>query len=103
MPEGTYGPPSSRQNYFVIKDYNFSDLYVLLVGHLSNRTMDARPLVKPWSKNTQLRSEQVEAMLRTLTAGMLMRARARRLPEGEQAQLDCRPTAEVLAHMQQKK
>ena len=38
MPEGTYGPAFlTPKNYFVIKDYNFSDLYVLFVGHLSDR------------------------------------------------------------------
>ncbi len=36
MPEGTYGPAFlTPNNYYVIKDYNFSDLYVLFVGHLS--------------------------------------------------------------------
>ena len=25
------------KNYYVLKDYNFSDLYVLFVGHLSDR------------------------------------------------------------------
>src|SRR4029079_1586888 len=69
LPEGTYGPAFlAPKNYFVIKDYNFSDLYVLFVGHLSDRILDARPFEVPWSKNTQLRSEQVEVMQRTLTA-----------------------------------
>ena len=43
LPEGTYGPAFlTPKNYFVIKDYNFSDLYVLFVGHLSDRIADAR-------------------------------------------------------------
>ena len=38
LPEGTYGPAFlTPKNYFVLKDYNFSDLYVLFVGHLSDR------------------------------------------------------------------
>ena len=38
LPEGTYGPAFlTPKNYFVIKEYNFSDLYVLFVGHLSDR------------------------------------------------------------------
>jgi hypothetical protein len=55
------------KNYFVIKEYNFSDLYVLFVGHLSERINDPRPFETPWSKNTQLRTAQVETMQRTLT------------------------------------
>ncbi len=38
QPEGIYGPVFlTTKNYFVIKEYNFSDLYVLFVGHLSDR------------------------------------------------------------------
>ena len=36
QPAGLYGPAFLvTKNYFVIKEYNFSDLYVLFVGHLS--------------------------------------------------------------------
>ena len=38
QPEGIYGPAFlTTKNYFVIKEYNFSDLYVLFVGHLADR------------------------------------------------------------------
>ena len=38
MPAGMYGPAFLiLKNYYVIKDYNFSDLYVLFVGHLADR------------------------------------------------------------------
>ena len=38
LPEGTYGPAFlTLKNYYVIKDYNFSDLYVLFVGNLADR------------------------------------------------------------------
>src|SRR5947199_9412195 len=68
LPEGTYGPAFlTLKNYYVIKEYNFSDLYVLFVGHLSERISDPRPFETPWSKNAQLRSAQVETMQRTLT------------------------------------
>ena len=113
LPEGTYGPAFlAPKNYFVIKDYNFSDLYVLFVGHLSDRILDARPFERPWSRNTQLRSEQVEAMQRTLAArglygdkidgkaGMLTRAALGAYQRANGLKLDCWPTAEVLAHMQ---
>ena len=69
MPEGNYGPAFlTPRNYFVLKDYNFSDLYVLFVGHLSDRIAGSRPFEKAWSKNEQMRTGQVEEMQRILTA-----------------------------------
>ena len=36
LPEGTYGPGFlTPKNYYVLKEYNYSDLYVLFVGHLT--------------------------------------------------------------------
>src|SRR5438477_3521283 len=68
LPEGTYGPAFlTLRNYYVIKEYNFSDLYVLFVGHLSERITDPRPFETPWSKGAQLKTAEVEAMQRTLT------------------------------------
>jgi len=112
LPEGTYGPAFlTPKNYFVIKDYNFSDLYVLFVGHLSDRIMDGRPFETPWSKNTQLKTAQVEAMQQRLTelklygdkidgkAGMLTRAALGAYQKANGLKLDCWPTAAVLAHM----
>ena len=113
LPEGTYGPAFlTPKNYFVIKEYNFSDLYVLFVGHLSDRIMDGRPFEKAWSKNAQLRTEEVEAMQRTLAergvykdkvdgkAGMLTRAALGNYQKANGLKLDCWPTAAVLTHMQ---
>ena len=113
LPEGAFGPAFlTPKNYYVIKDYNFSDLYVLFVGHLSDRMLDARPFEKPWSKNAQLRTEQVEAMQRKLTeralyndkidgkAGMLTRAALGAYQKANGLHIDCWPTAEVLTHMQ---
>lgn len=113
LPEGAYGPGFlTPKNYFVIKEYNFSDLYVLFVGHLSDRIIDPRPFEKPWSKNAQLRTEQVEAMQKTLTerglyrdkldgkAGMLTRAALGEYQKANGLKLDCWPTAAVLSHMQ---
>jgi lytic murein transglycosylase len=113
LPEGTYGPAFlTPKNYFVIKEYNFSDLYVLFVGHLSDRIADGKPFEKPWSKNAQLRTEQVEAMQKTLTerglyrdkidgkAGMLTRAALGEYQKANGLKLDCWPTAAVLTHMQ---
>jgi lytic murein transglycosylase len=113
LPEGTYGPAFlTPKNYFVIKEYNFSDLYVLFVGHLSDRIVDGKPFEKSWSKNAQLRTEQVEAMQKTLTerglyrdkidgkAGMLTRAALGEYQKASGLKLDCWPTAAVVSHMQ---
>src|SRR6266705_2314250 len=115
LPEGTYGPAFlTLKNYYVIKEYNFSDLYVLFVGHLSERISDPRRFETPWSKNTQLRSAQVETMQQTLTrlglykdkidgkAGMLTRAALGTYQKTNRLKVDCWPTTAVLDHMQQK-
>ena len=105
LPEGTYGPAFlTLKNYYVIKEYNFSDLYVLFVGHLSDRIRDPRPFETPWSKNTQLRTAQVETMQRTLTklglykdkidgkAGMLTRSALGAYQKANRLKVDCWPT-----------
>jgi lytic murein transglycosylase len=112
MPEGIYGPAFlTPKNYFVLKDYNFSDLYVLFVGHLSDRIADGRPFETAWSKSAQLRTTQVEEMQRILTAkgiygdkidgkaGMLTRAALGAYQKANGLKLDCWPTAAVLEHM----
>jgi lytic murein transglycosylase len=115
LPEGTYGPAFlTLKNYYVIKDYNFSDLYVLFVGHLSDRISDPRGFETPWSKNTQLKTRDVETMQQTLTrlglykdkidgkAGMLTRAALGTYQKTNRLKVDCWPTTAVLDHMQQK-
>ncbi len=69
LPEGTYGPGFlTPKNYYVLKDYNYSDLYVLFVGHRSDRIAGAKSFEHPWSKSQQLKTKAVEAMQRRLTA-----------------------------------
>jgi lytic murein transglycosylase len=112
MPAGLYGPAFlAPKNYFVLKDYNFSDLYVLFVGHLSDRITDPRPFEQPWRQVTQLKSTQLEAMQNRLTelgiyrdkidgkAGMLTRAALGAYQKQNGLTLDCWPTAAVLDHM----
>ncbi|MFL5089253.1 MAG: lytic murein transglycosylase [Xanthobacteraceae bacterium] len=112
MPEGSYGPAFlTPKNYYVIKDYNFSDLYVLFVGHLSDRIVDSRPFETAWSKTAQLRTADVEAMQRGLTelgfyrdkidgkAGMLTRSALGTYQKANGLKLDCWPTSSVLDHM----
>jgi lytic murein transglycosylase len=112
QPEGTYGPSFlTPKNYYVIKDYNFSDLYVLFVGHLSDRIAGGRAFETPWSKNAQLKTLEVETMQQRLTAlglykdkidgkaGMLTRAALGTYQKKNGLKVDCWPTAAVLDHM----
>lgn len=112
QPEGSYGPSFlTPKNYYVIKDYNFSDLYVLFVGHLSDRIAGSRAFATPWSKNAQLKTKEVETMQQRLTslglykdkidgkAGMLTRAALGAYQKANALKVDCWPTAAVLDHM----
>ena len=109
QPEGIYGPAFlTTKNYFVIKEYNFSDLYVLFVGHLSDRMMSPQPFATPWSASTQLRTADVEAMQRHLTriglyadkvdgkAGMKTRAALGAYQKSAGLKVDCWPSEAVL-------
>src|SRR5467141_931104 len=113
--EGIYGPAFlTTKNYFVIKEYNFSDLYVLFVGHLSDRILSPRGFETSWSKNTQLKTLDVETMQQTLTrvglykdkidgkAGMLTRAALGAYQKTNRLKVDCWPTTAVLDDMQRK-
>jgi lytic murein transglycosylase len=112
LPEGTYGPAFlTAKNYYVLKDYNYSDLYVLFVGHLSDLIGGGGPFQTPWSKNVQLRTKEVELMQQRLTAlalykdkidgkaGMLTRAALGAYQKKNGLKVDCWPTAAVLEHM----
>jgi lytic murein transglycosylase len=109
QPEGTYGPAFlTTKNYFVIKEYNFSDLYVLYVGHLSDRMKSPQPFATRWSASTQLRTADVEAMQQGLTriglykdkidgkAGMLTRAALGAYQKSAGLKVDCWPSEAVL-------
>ena len=114
LPEGTYGPAFlTLKNYYVIKDYNFSDLYVLFVGNLADRIAGGGPFVTAWSKSSQLHTSDVERMQRRLTAlglyrdkidgkaGMLTRSALGAYQKANGLKLDCWPTRAVLEHMAQ--
>jgi lytic murein transglycosylase len=109
QPEGIYGPAFlTTKNYFVIKEYNFSDLYVLFVGHLSDRMKTPLPFATPWSASTQLRTTDVEAMQQGLTrlslykdkidgkAGMQTRAALGAYQKSAGLKVDCWPSEAVL-------
>ena len=116
LPAGTHGPGFLIfHNYFVIKEYNFSDLYVLFVGHLADRIADPRPFETPWKPVVQLRTAQLEEMQKRLTAlgfysdkldgkaGMKTRLALGAYQKSEKLPLDCWPTAATLEHMRGKK
>jgi len=109
QPEGIYGPAFlTTKNYFVIKEYNFSDLYVLFVGHLADRVLSPQPFATPWSASSQLRTADVEAMQRGLTriglyadkvdgkAGMKTRAALGAYQKKAGLKVDCWPSEAVL-------
>jgi lytic murein transglycosylase len=113
QPAGLYGPSFlATANYFAIKEYNYSDLYVLFVGHLADRMLDPRPFETPWSKVSQLPTSALDRMQQILTAqgyyhdkidgkaGMLTRSALGEYQKRNGLKLDCWPTAAVLAHMQ---
>jgi lytic murein transglycosylase len=115
QPAGLYGPSFlATANYFVIKEYNFSDLYVLFVGHLADRIADPRPFETPWSKVAQLPTGDLDRMQEILTArgyyhdkidgkaGMLTRAALGDYQKRNGLKLDCWPSAAVLQQMEAK-
>ncbi len=112
LPAGIYGPGYLIfHNYFALKEYNFSDLYVLFVGHLSDRIAGERPFETPWQKVVQLKTADLERMQRVLTAqgfyqdkidgkaGMKTRLALGAFQKANGLKLDCWPTADVLNRM----
>ncbi|RTM03600.1 MAG: lytic murein transglycosylase, partial [Bradyrhizobiaceae bacterium] len=113
QPEGIYGPSFlTTKNYFVIKEYNFSDLYVLFVGHLADRMTSPLPFATPWAASKQLRTKDVETMQRGLTrvglykdkidgkAGMQTRAALGAYQKSAGLKVDCWPSEQVLRAIQ---
>ena len=115
QPEGALGPAFlTPKNYFVIKEYNFSDLYVLFVGQLADRIAGGRGFEQPWGKTSQLRTTAVEEMQTILTArglyqskidgkaGMQTRSALGAYQKANRLPLDCWPQSSVLDHMRGK-
>ena len=113
QPAGLYGPSFlATKNYFAIKEYNFSDLYVLFVGHLSDRIVDSRPFETPWGKVAQLPTADLDRMQQILTArgyyhdkidgkaGMLTRSALGDYQKRNGLKVDCWPNAAVLQQME---
>jgi lytic murein transglycosylase len=112
MPAGIYGPGFLIfRNYYVIKDYNFSDLYVLFVGHLADRIAGAQSFERAWEPVVQLRTADLEDMQRRLAAlglyadkidgkaGMKTRLAVGAYQKANRLTLDCWPTTATLEHL----
>jgi lytic murein transglycosylase len=112
MPEGLHGPAFlTPRNYFVIKDYNFSDLYVLFVGNLADRIAGGGAFATPWTKTSQLPTAHLEAIQRVLTergfykdkidgkAGMKTRSALGAYQKASRLAVDCWPSPALLEHM----
>jgi lytic murein transglycosylase len=113
QPQSIYGPSFlAPANYFAIKEYNFSDLYVLFVGHLSDRILDPRPFETPWGKLAQLPTRDLDRMQQILTArgfyhdkidgkaGMKTRSALGDYQKHNGLKVDCWPTAALLGQME---
>jgi len=68
MPAGRNGPAFiATQNFFALKDYNYSDLYALFVGHLGDRIQyGSGDFSASWGKVGGLLRSDVAAMQRAL-------------------------------------
>ncbi len=113
QPAGLYGPSFLiLRNYYVIKEYNFSDLYVLFVGHLSDRIAGGPAFEARWETIAQLNPLQLEKMQTVLTArglyadkidgkaGMKTRLALGAYQKAHAMKVDCWPSKPVLDHMQ---
>lgn len=112
MPAGPYGPAFlTPANYFVLKSYNFADLYVLYVGHLADRIEDDRPFARDWADIALVKTRDLAFMQKVLAhegyytdkvdgkAGMKTRAALGAYQKANGLPLDCWPDAAVLEHM----
>ncbi|WP_029348831.1 lytic murein transglycosylase [Bosea sp. 117] len=112
MPAGPFGPAFlTPKNYFVLKGYNFADLYVLFVGHLADRIEDDRPFAQGWQDIRLVKTRDLEYMQKVLTqrgfydekidgkAGMKTRAALGAYQKANGLALDCWPTQALLEHM----
>jgi lytic murein transglycosylase len=109
LPAGTAGPAFLiGANYFVIKDYNFSDLYVLFVGSLADRIAGGGAFATPWPTLPQLSAGDIEELQTHLTrlgfyadkidgkAGMATRLALGRFQKARGLAADCWPSPAAL-------
>ncbi|MCB1463171.1 MAG: lytic murein transglycosylase [Nitratireductor sp.] len=68
MPAGRFGPAFVvTPNFYVLKEYNTSDLYALFIGHAGDRIRyGGRPFAGAWGKVDSLYRSDIAAMQRKL-------------------------------------
>ena len=68
MPAGRYGPAFLvTRNFYVLKEYNMSDLYALFVGHLGDRIRyGTPPFSRRWKKIGRMLRSDIARMQRAL-------------------------------------
>ncbi len=114
-PAGTYGPAFlTLKNFYVIKSYNFADLYALFVGHVGDRIAGRPGFSAPWQNLAQLRTVDLENLQKELAAeglytdkidgkaGQKTRVALGAYEKAKGLRLDCWPDAEDLSHMRGK-
>jgi hypothetical protein len=69
MPAGRFGPAFIvTENFYTLKEYNYSDLYALYIGHLADRIGDDKPFRETWQKVGGFRRGDVKRMQDALVA-----------------------------------
>lgn len=70
MPAGRYGPAFIvTPNFYVLKDYNMSDLYALFIGHIGDRiAYGAGDFHIPWSDVGTMYRSDIQAMQKRMQA-----------------------------------
>ncbi len=68
LPAGRNGPAFIvTPNFYVLKDYNFSDLYALFVGHVGDRIdYNMKDFRGPWGQFSKMYRSDIAAMQRAL-------------------------------------
>lgn len=112
LPAGTYGPAFlTLKNFYVIKSYNFADLYALFVGHVGDRIAGGGAFATPWAPLTQLRTADLAALQEELAAeglykekidgraGQKTRVSLGAFEKAKGLKLDCWPDADDLSRL----
>lgn len=113
MPAGRTGPAFLvTPNFYVLKDYNMSDLYALFVGHLGDRiAYGAGDFVAGWTDAEEVPRSEVAALQRGLEAlghdvggadglpGFRTRRSIGRWQEGNGQASTCYPEPGMLDHL----
>jgi hypothetical protein len=69
MPAGRFGPSFLvSENFYVLKEYNYSDLYALYVGHLADRLSNNSGFAGGWGDIGVFKRADVKRMQEALVA-----------------------------------